>query len=182
MRFPVRALAALAALGLSGCPVPDWFEPTDPGAPRPVARAGGSQDRPSASPEAGADAPAAPEGGPRSPGGEGWDAAPPAAPDPFTDPRAAPPPTPGAPPVPPPMDPANPPPLAPGAQAAGTSDADPLYYPFTGKEPPDLAADGRWLTAAPAPTLAGLRGQVVYLQFAFQTCPSCALMTPYLQQ
>jgi thiol-disulfide isomerase/thioredoxin len=66
--------------------------------------------------------------------------------------------------------------------AAGTSDSDPLYYSFAGREPPELAADGTWLTAAPAPSLYALRGQVVFVFFAFQGCPSCALMTPYLQQ
>jgi thiol-disulfide isomerase/thioredoxin len=66
--------------------------------------------------------------------------------------------------------------------AAGTSDSDPLYYSFLGKEPPELASNGAWLTPASASTLAGLRGQVVFVFFAFQGCPSCGLMTPYLQQ
>lgn len=95
---------------------------------------------------------------------------------------------------PPPPAPAAPPPgtyqpavpkagaLPPGHQAAGTSDADPLYGSFQGGPPPALGTDGRWLTPGVAPTLEGMRGQVVFLMFAFQTCPSCAQMTPYLKQ
>jgi len=72
--------------------------------------------------------------------------------------------------------------LPPGHQAAGASDADPLYGTFVGTTPPALGADGRWLVPGVANTLAGLRGQVVFLMFAFQTCPSCAQITPYLKQ
>ena len=72
--------------------------------------------------------------------------------------------------------------LPPGHQAAGASDADPLYGHFVGTTPPALGPDGTWLVPGVASTLAGMRGQVVFLMFAFQTCPSCAQMTPYLQQ
>ena len=97
--------------------------------------------------------------------------------------------------LPPPPPPTSPPPatppagehsglapLLPGAKAPGASADDPLYYSFLGKELPDLASDGVWLTPGVSPTISGLRGQVVYLQFAFQSCPSCGLTTPFLQQ
>jgi len=73
-------------------------------------------------------------------------------------------------------------PLLPGAKAPGGSASDPLYFSFLGKELPDLAPDGVWLTPGISSSISGLRGQVVYLQFAFQSCPSCGLTTPYLQQ
>ena len=59
-------------------------------------------------------------------------------------------------------------PLLPGAKAPGGSASDPLYFSFLGKELPDLAPDGVWLTPGISPSISGLRGQVVYLQFAFQ--------------
>ena len=72
--------------------------------------------------------------------------------------------------------------ILPGAQAPGKSDADPLYFSFLGREPPELAAGGTWINAADGPTLASLRGKLVLLQFAFLECPSCALMTPHLER
>jgi thiol-disulfide isomerase/thioredoxin len=63
--------------------------------------------------------------------------------------------------------------------AAGTSDADPWYASFRGRKPPELAADGTWVTGGPA-TLASLRGRVVYLQFAFLHCGGCVPMMPFL--
>jgi thiol-disulfide isomerase/thioredoxin len=78
--------------------------------------------------------------------------------------------------------PSTPRPLPPGAKAAGTSDADPLYYDFMGRGIPELSSDGAWIVKGPAESMAGLRGRVVFVMFAFQTCPSCALMTPYLKQ
>jgi hypothetical protein len=72
--------------------------------------------------------------------------------------------------------------LPPGAMAAGTSDSDPLYYDFMGKEVPDVSSDGVWAVRGVSDSLAGMKGQVVFLMFAFQTCPSCGLMTPYLKQ
>jgi thiol-disulfide isomerase/thioredoxin len=72
--------------------------------------------------------------------------------------------------------------LPPGHQAAGTSATDPLYGSFVGAAPPALGRDGKWLVPGVASTLEGMRGQVVFLMFAFQTCPSCAQMTPYMRQ
>ncbi|MFO0934008.1 MAG: TlpA disulfide reductase family protein [Planctomycetota bacterium] len=111
---------------------------------------------------------------------------------------APPPPPPAMPPAPPPVLPPAPPPgtyqppvptakggtvaLPPGHQAAGTSATDPLYGSYVGTTPPALGTDGKWLVPGLAPTLEGMRGQVVFLMFAFQTCPSCAQMTPYLKQ
>jgi thiol-disulfide isomerase/thioredoxin len=73
-------------------------------------------------------------------------------------------------------------PILPGAKAPGKSDADPLYFSFLGREPPELAAGGTWINPADGPTLASLRGKLVLLQFAFLECPSCALMTPHLER
>ena len=70
--------------------------------------------------------------------------------------------------------------LRPGAQAAGTSDSDPYFRDFIGAEPPELPREGTWITPATATTLVGLRGQVVYLQFAFLGCSACALTMPHL--
>jgi hypothetical protein len=53
-----------------------------------------------------------------------------------------------------------------GAATRGVSDA--RVRSFVGQAPPELAADARWLNAPPS-TLAGLRGRVVFLQFAFPT-------------
>jgi thiol-disulfide isomerase/thioredoxin len=72
--------------------------------------------------------------------------------------------------------------ILPGAKAPGRTDADPLYFSFLGREPPELAPGGNWLNPADGPTLASLRGKVVFLQFAFLECPSCALMTPHLER
>jgi thiol-disulfide isomerase/thioredoxin len=79
-------------------------------------------------------------------------------------------------------------PILPGAQAPGKSDADPLFFSFLGREPPDIASNGTWVTSPDgirpldAPTLLSLRGKTVLLQFAFLECPSCALMTPHLER
>jgi hypothetical protein len=40
--------------------------------------------------------------------------------------------------------------------------------PLRGQAPPEMTGDVRWLNA-PATTLAGLRGKVVFVQFAFPT-------------
>jgi thiol-disulfide isomerase/thioredoxin len=72
--------------------------------------------------------------------------------------------------------------ILPGAKAPGKTDADPLYFSFLGREPPELAPGGTWVNPADGPTLASLRGKVVFLQFAFLECPSCALMTPHLER
>jgi hypothetical protein len=72
--------------------------------------------------------------------------------------------------------------------AGGTSDKDPYFKSLLGSAPQDLPTSGQWLTAPvgidarSAPSLAALRGQVVYLHFAFSGCPSCGHMKPYLEQ
>ena len=72
--------------------------------------------------------------------------------------------------------------------AGGTSDKDPYFKSLLGSAPQDLPSSGQWLTAPvgidvrSAPSLAALRGQVVYLHFAFSGCPSCGHMKPYLEQ
>ena len=48
--------------------------------------------------------------------------------------------------------------------------------------PPELSSDGTWVTPAPAPDLAGLRGNVVFLVFSFQNCEGCKIFMPTLQQ
>ncbi len=55
---------------------------------------------------------------------------------------------------------------SPGGGGASTMDSRVRTY--RGRTPPELAADARWLNAPPS-SLAGLRGRVVYLQFAFPT-------------
>jgi hypothetical protein len=56
---------------------------------------------------------------------------------------------------------------APGA-GGGRSTADPRVRSFMGQVPPELAGGARLNAAAP-PSLAALRGRVVYVQFAFPT-------------
>lgn len=55
---------------------------------------------------------------------------------------------------------------SPGGGGASTMDS--RVRTFRGRTPPELASDARWLNAPPS-SLAGLRGRVVYLQFAFPT-------------
>jgi len=116
----------------------------------------------------------------------------------------APPPPDGVLPEPPPVPPyegvAPPPPAPlPGAAgpgvidtsahpAGGTSDKDPYFKTLLGSAPQELPAGGVWLTPPVGvdihspPSLAALRGQVVYLHFAFSGCPSCGHMKQYLEQ
>lgn len=74
------------------------------------------------------------------------------------------------------------PPLPPGAKAAGTSDADPLFRSLVGKTAPELAANGRWIREPSGTSLAALRGQVVLLQFTFVECGACALVAPHVRR
>ncbi len=72
--------------------------------------------------------------------------------------------------------------------AGGLSDKDPYFKTLLGSPPQELPAGGVWLTPPVGvdihspPSLAALRGQVVYLHFAFSGCPSCGHMKPYLEQ
>jgi thiol-disulfide isomerase/thioredoxin len=74
--------------------------------------------------------------------------------------------------------------LPPGAKAAGTSDKDPLFRSLEGRVAPELSTDGTWIREplAAGRTLAALRGQVVYLQFAFVKCGACEFLTPHLRR
>lgn len=190
MRRPLRLLSVLlAALALTGCESGmfddfDGLEPPSFGKRKDKRKA----DRPpketaKADPAVPGWEPVGAEGSPPPqdpPPASGWE------------------PVDGAPSAPPPPPPPAPPPgtyqpavptakggtvaLPPGHQAAGTSPTDPLYGSYVGTTPPALGPDGKWLVPGLAPTLEGMRGQVVFLMFAFQTCPSCAQMTPYLKQ
>jgi hypothetical protein len=73
-------------------------------------------------------------------------------------------------------------PASDGAKAGGTSDADPLRRSLLGSEAPELATDGTWIAPAPADTLRGMRGQVVFLQFAFLGCEACTLVDPFVRR
>jgi hypothetical protein len=55
---------------------------------------------------------------------------------------------------------------SPAAPRGGGS--DPRVLSLMGQTPPEVAPDARWLNAPPT-TLAGLRGRVVFVQFAFPT-------------
>ena len=172
-----RLLLALAlALPQTGC-VDGLFGEDDVKTPKPVARGRRGPNPPKARDPRPSDLPA---------GWESVDAGtPPADPAPEVASTAPTDPPPPPPPLAPPAAPSGlgvHAPLPPGSAAAGTSADDPLYGSFLGKETPDLSADGVWVNPAAAPTLAGLRGQVVFVMFAFQTCPSCGQMTPYLKQ
>lgn len=184
----VGLLALLALLaGLTGCEsgLFDDFDGLEP--PRLTSRKR-SPDRAPKTPPKGAGTDAGRDGDRVA----GW--------EPVGAPDAPPPPPPpvagwdpveGGPPPPPPPPGTYQPPvpkigpggaLPPGHEAAGASAADPLFGAFRGRRPPALGADGKWLVPGLAPSLEGMRGQVVFLMFAFQTCPSCAQMTPYLKQ
>jgi len=140
------------------------------------------------------------EPSPTRPGGSGWadstDVTPPAPPPVFAPPPT---PTPGpsAPIIydpPPPRiatPPGLPPPPAPPtvhspdqlAPAAGTSDSDPFYFSFLGKQPPEFVGDGTWITKPPVgDSLASMRGQVVFMVFSFQGCEGCKVFMPTLEQ
>jgi thiol-disulfide isomerase/thioredoxin len=71
--------------------------------------------------------------------------------------------------------------LAAGA-AAGTSDADPFFRSFLGKEPPALPRTGNWVNSERRLSLGELRGRVVLLQFAFLRCAACDLLTPHVAE
>jgi thiol-disulfide isomerase/thioredoxin len=66
------------------------------------------------------------------------------------------------------------------APAAGTSDSDPWYATYLGRTPPELPTDGTWVKGGSA-SLAGLRGRVVLLHFAFSTCGGCKPLLPFLE-
>ena len=154
---------------------------------RPVARSTTpvpKQPRPAPTP----DAPPVP--GPVNGTGTGWTEGPDEPPPVFAatpeEPRPV---VPGYPPPPPPPTGLPPPPKPPTvsspdqlAPAAGTSDADPLYFSFLGKTPPEFVSDGTWVTPAVGPNLAALRGQVVFFVFSFQGCEGCKMFMPTLQQ
>jgi thiol-disulfide isomerase/thioredoxin len=195
MLLPVSLLVlsgcADSGLGLGGLKAPDqrsvndrgiYHRPNDRGV---VASRGGSGD-------GGIDA-APPT---VRPGGSGWadspDTTPPATQPPvFAPSRQEPPAVPYDPPPPIFTPPTLPPPPAPPtihspdqlAPAAGTSDADPFYFSFLGKQPPEFVGDGTWITKPPVgDSLASMRGQVVFMVFSFQGCEGCKVFMPTLEQ
>jgi hypothetical protein len=191
---PLASPVLLAALALTGCEsgMFDDFDGLEP--PSFGKRKDARRKPPKETAKADPPSPAGSPWGPRAPvpagpspqdppPASGWEpvdgAPPPSLPAPPPPPPAMPP---ALPPAPPPGTYQPPVPTAkggtvalpPGHQAAGSTATDPLYGSYVGTTPPALGSDGKWLVPGLAPTLEGMRGQVVFLMFAFQTCPSCA--------
>lgn len=202
MKRLLRRSPLLVVLALTGCEGLSGIDMTDPfgtSSNAPVYRGAGSGRAPAPrSPEVARARPS--DATPSRPGSPtGWvdeDAPPPA------DPLPEPPPIPAyESPLPPPPPAPLPGPMGPhahvlpangidtrGNPAGGTSPEDPYFKSLLGSAPQELPAGGQWLTAPvgvdvnSAPSLAALRGQVVYMHFAFSGCPSCVHMKPYLEQ
>ena len=208
MKRLLRRSPVLLVLALAGCEGLSDFDVSDPfgsSGHASVYRGVGASRKPNpkATEVAKVDGSGVDAARPGSP--TGWvdeDAPPPTGP--LPEPPPVPPYEPYAPPLPAaPPSPALPGPAGDGGQAhtipasaidtsshpaGGTSDKDPYFKSLLGTAPQDLPAGGQWLTAPvgvdvnSVPSLAALRGQVVYLHFAFSGCPSCGHMKPYLEQ